>query len=188
MALTANDFLEMPRKELLRHLCEGYPIPPEALDDTEYRGVSLGLPGFIERMTWKTFKKVFHRDPAGHLRGWNVRMTQNGIDGPFTPMTTRAGGPRTFGHYRVVDCAGERVHKGADNGLLIHYGLGGNSLLDPMRRIRDPIVAVNQGSTELLLGWSYLDLGWFRVGTPSFFTLQRDCELTHRADPPRPPA
>ena len=33
----------------------------------------------------------------------------------------------------------------------------------------------------LLLGWTYLDLGFTRVPTPSFFTLTFDGPLTHVA-------
>ncbi|RLB64229.1 MAG: hypothetical protein DRI90_05055, partial [Deltaproteobacteria bacterium] len=60
-------------------LTSGHSIDPRQLDDVEYRGISLGLPAIVEKLTWKKFKKVFHRDPAtGVLRGWNVRMEQNG--------------------------------------------------------------------------------------------------------------
>jgi len=152
----------------------------------EYRGVSLGLPTFVEKLTWKKFKKVFHRDPAtGRLRGWNVRVVQNGLDEPWEPQIKR-GEPVTFGHYEVVDPAGHSVPSGCDKGLLIHYGLGGNRRRDGLGRLRDPIVALQPGSVELLLGWSYLDLRLRRVPTPSFFSLERDGALTHRVQPPRP--
>jgi len=64
---------------LHRALRAGHPIDEHALDDAEYQGISVGLPKFVERFTWKTFTKTFHRDPAtGELRGWNVRMEQTG--------------------------------------------------------------------------------------------------------------
>jgi hypothetical protein len=37
---------------------------------------------------------------------------------------------------------------------------------------------VNAGSSDALLGWSYVDLGAWRVGTPSYFTLERDRPLS----------
>ena len=84
--MKASDLLQLARPQLAKLLCEGHSIDPAALDDTEYRGVSLGLPAFVDRMTWKTFKKVFHRDPGtGRLRGWNVRVQQTGLEPPFTP-------------------------------------------------------------------------------------------------------
>ena len=43
-----------------------------------------------------------------------------------------------------------------------------------MRPVRDALVAVNPGSTDLLLGALYLELGGKRARTPSFFTLERE--------------
>lgn len=162
-----SDFLALSRKELRRALAEGHPIDPLTLDDTEYKGTSLGLPAWVERLTWKKFKKVFHRDRStGLLRGWNVRLEQNALEDECIPLVKR-GEPFTFGHYVVVDPSTRRVPVGADRGLLIDYGF----------LLRDPLVCVNEGDPKLLLGWTYLDFGWFRLGTPSFFTLEYDGPL-----------
>ncbi len=176
----------MRPRELRTVLAAGHPIDPAALDDTLYRGVSLGIPRWVERLAWTTFVKTFHRDPeTGDLRGWNVRLHQRGLEGPVEPMRDpNSDEQRTFGHFRVVDCEGRRVPDGADGGLLIHYGLGGNRAWDGIRLLRDPIVALSPGSTERLLGWSYLDLG-VRVPTPSYFLLERVGALDHVAGPPR---
>lgn len=183
--LTATRLHSMTRRELLDVLCAGHPIDPAELDDTEYKGTALGLPAFVERLTWKTFKKVFHRDPeTGALRGWNVRLVQGDPDGPCVPMT-KGGAPFTFGHYAVVPATGYQMPAPADRGLVIDYGLGHNGPFDPLSRARDPIAAVNPGKSDLLIGWTYFDLGFTRVSTPSFFTLERSCALTHRASPPR---
>ena len=180
--LTASDLMHMNRRELGDVLCNGYPIDPNALDDTEYEGISLGLPGWVERLTWKKFMKVFCRD-GPVLRGWNVRMEQNPLSAPWVAKI-RGGRPVTFGHYHVVSAAGHPMPKPCDQSLLIHYGLGGNARWDPMRRARDPLVAVNPGSCELLLGWSYVDLGVTQVSTPSYFSLQRGGALSHSVAPP----
>jgi hypothetical protein len=174
--------LRMSARELHALLEAGHPIDPAALDDTEYRGISLGLWGWVEKLSWKTFMKTFHRDPeTGRLRGWNVRMKQNGLEGPFEPMEDK-GVPKTFGHYEVVACDAYRVPKGCEHGLLIHYGLGEkNASVDPVRRVRDPLVALEPGSAELLLGWSYVDTGISLVSTPSYFLLERHGPLTHIA-------
>ena len=97
----------------------------------------------------------------------------------------RNGDRRTFGHFQVVDPADYRPPHGGQ-GLLIHYGLGGNGFLDPTQRLRDPIVALSPGSTERLLGWSYVDLG-FSLPTPSYFLLERIGPLDHRVVPGRRP-
>jgi len=179
-----DDLLAMSRRELMHELRRGHPIDPSQLDDSEYRGISLGLPRFVERLTWKKFKKVFHRDPSsGVLRGWNVRIEQDGLDRPWVPMM-RDGEPRTFGHFCVVPSNGH-APAGCEAALLLDYGSAGNGRLDPVRPLRDPVVAVHAGRCDLLLGWSYVDLGFAKVGTPSFFSLERDGPLSHVASAPR---
>jgi hypothetical protein len=182
--VTASDLLGLDRRQLAKLLCEGHPIDPVALDDTEYRGVSLGLPAFVDKLTWKTFKKVFHRDPeTGHLRGWNVRIQQTGLEPPFIAQQRNAQ-PFAWGHYRVVAATGRPMPRPVPQGLLIDYGLGRNSPLTfPVPAMRDPLVALEPGSVDLLLGWSYLELGPLRISTPSYFSLERDGPLTHRASP-----
>jgi len=109
-------------------LARGHAIDPAVLDDTEYHGTSLGLPAMLERLTWKTFKKVFHRDPAtGALRGWNVRIDQRA---PGWRERTRAGGPATFGHFAVVPLDAGRVPIPCPAGLLLDYGLGGMAWME----------------------------------------------------------
>lgn len=169
--------------ELHAQLAAGHAIDPTALDDTEYVGISLGLPRLVERLSWVTFVKTFHRDPStGRLRGWNVRLEQRGI---ATELDAEArafqqhvdGSPKSFGHYEVI--ANER-RIGATKGLLIDYGHGGGGVFTNMR---DPIVALEEGSVETLLGWSYASLFGRTIGTPSFFLLVRAGPLTHVAAP-----
>lgn len=161
----------MSNKQLKTQLTSGHAIDSSALADTEYRGVSLGLPTWVERLTWKTFMKTFHQDPGtGRLRGWNIKLEQDGLHAA-PRAKVKKGQPVTFGHYEVVEGQGRP-------GLLIHYGRGKNAALDPVGLLRDPIVAIHAGSVELLLGWSYIDLG-FAVPTPSYFTLERVGPLKH---------
>jgi hypothetical protein len=170
VSLVARDFLSMSRRELQERLRHGHPIDPGSLDDSEYRGISLGLPSILVKLTWLTFRKTFHRDPkTARLRGWNVRMKQTGLDGPAEPLRSKDGSPRCFGFYDVVEARGHAMPIPCPQGLLIDYGA---------TRARDPIVAVHEGSRELLLGWTYLDLGVARVGTPSFFVLEREGPLS----------
>ena len=171
----------MDRRDLAGLMRDGHPIDPRTLDDSQYRGVSLGLPGFVVKLTWLKFRKTFHRDPGTDaLRGWNVRLEQNGLDAPNVPRT-RGGRTWAFGHYEVVR-GDERVPRGGQ-GLLIDYGLGGNRGVSG--RIRDPLVALSHGNPRALLGWSYLDVGFARVGTPSYFLLEREGPLEEIFEPPR---
>ena len=173
-----DELLAMNRTGLMERLVGGHAIDAGQIADWEYRGISLGLPKFVDRLTWKTFSKNFHRDPAlGVVRGWNVRLEQTGIEGPIEPMT-KGGEPIAFGHYRVEPLDKYVMPHPVQRGLMLDYGRGGNSNFDPTRFLRDPIVALVEGSVECLLGWSYLDLAGLRLGTPSFFLLERLRPLT----------
>jgi hypothetical protein len=175
--VTATELAGLSRRELMEVMQQGHAIDPDALDDTEYRGVSLGLPKLLERLTWKTFKKVFHRDPTtGELRGWNVRIDQRSPD-DYRPKTKR-GVPVTFGHFEVVSASGYDMPHACDRGLMLDYGRGRHKRFEPTAALRDPIVAIDAGSVDLLLGWSYVELPVGRVGTPSFFSLERDRPLS----------
>ncbi|MGZ3437934.1 MAG: hypothetical protein ACXVDD_00370 [Polyangia bacterium] len=164
--MNRDELLALDGAGLAAALANGHAIDEAALDDSQYRGVSLGLPRMIEALTWKTFRKTFHRDPrTGRLRGWNVRLAQTGIDGPSVAQGT-------FGHYGVSALG--RVPRPCGPGLLIDYSAGTRG---PLGRLRDPIVAVHRGSVELLLGWSFVDLGLVQLPTPSYFLLVREGPL-----------
>jgi hypothetical protein len=172
-------------RDLRAVFAAGHAIDPAQLDDSEYRGVSLGLPAFVEKLTWKKFKKVFHREPGtGVLRGWNVQLEQNALDAPCVPKRRR-GEPITFGHFRVVAANGRPMPVPGRPSLVLDYGLGENARFDVLRFVRDPLVAVNAGDARLLLGAMYLELGSLRLPTPSFFTLERDGALEQVVPPPR---
>lgn len=172
--MSAEALLSASRATLLDTLREGHPLDPSALDDQMYVGVSLGLPGWVDRLAWKTFLKTFHRDPAdGGLRGWNVRLHQDGIDAPPRPMQRR-GQPLSFGHYRVRDLSPGEAPRGVSTGLLLDYGAGG---------LRDPVVALEPRDPTVLLGWTYVSLWGWAVPTPSFFLLRRAGPLDHIAEP-----
>jgi len=182
--LKAGDLLEASARELREAFRTGYAFDASALDDTEYKGVSLNMPRFVEKLTWKKFKKVFHRDPeTGHLRGWNVRLEQNALEAPCVAKTRR-GAPFTFGHFRVVEAGGRKMPVPGKPPLVLDYALGENSALDFMRFVRDPIVALNPDDPRLLLGCMYVELGPLRIPTPSFFTLEWERAL---GAPVRPP-
>jgi hypothetical protein len=153
---------------LHRALKRGHPIDERALDDVEYQGITVGVPRFVEKLTWKTFTKTFHRDPkTGELRGWNVRMEQTGVDGPAVPKM-KGGVPFTWGHYRVYP---------EGRGLMIDYGVPGNPFF--VSRMRDPLVAIEKDDPSVLLGVSYFDLGLFRLLTPTYFVLVRRGPIAH---------
>lgn len=144
--------------QLASWLANGHPIAPEQLAGAEYHGTSLGMPRWVERLTWKWFVKAFVRD-GDRVRGWNVRVDQRA---PWSPKRRR-GAPITFGHFVAV--------RDGDHTLL-DYGAG-NRALDPIRVLRDPLVALDPGSANRLLGVSLLAVGGARLPTPAYFLLER---------------
>ena len=137
---------------------------PTALAGAEYRGANTA--GWTVRLRMQQFVKGFERRPDGGLRGYNRRVTQDGLDGEWAAPGERFA----FFDVRPVDPAARDNHY--LNALLLDYGAGGNRLLDPSRPIRDYLVRVDPGSDELLLGRAFLALGPFRP-SPTFFVLER---------------
>jgi hypothetical protein len=187
MPITLNDLMTMSDEDRFEVLRTGHPLEPDALVDTAYLGVELSLPGWVQRhVLWKTFRKAFVRDePGGEVRGWNVRMEQNGIDGDQRPLL-RGGRPRTFGHYVVRSAAGLPWPRGWTGAHFLDYGTAGNPWWDPARLGYTPLVAVNEGSQELLLGWELFKIGPTLVQLPSYWALRRHGPIEHRV--PRPGA
>jgi hypothetical protein len=161
----------MSNEELARQLAAGFPLDEAALVGS-YRGVSLGLPALVERLTWTTFRKTFHRGVDGRVRGHNVRLEQRGRTGPAVALQ-RGGRELSFGPFVVRAPDHDGGPFACRAGVLLDYGAA-NPALSPLARLRDPLVAVNEGSNALLLGASYLAIGQHGVRTPSFFTLERE--------------
>lgn len=145
--------------ELLR---TGHPIDPHALDGWAYRGTVLATPRLVERLTWQTFQKCFHRLPDGRLVGWNVRLVQRGLSAPSEPQT-RAGAPRCVWPFEVTASDGA--------GLVIDYAPFN---VDTMHFVKDPLVSLSEGSADQLLGVSDAIVGPLRVRTPTWFVLERE--------------
>ena len=183
--LTLDDLLAMNYAQLFEILSKGNPIPAGALDDTQYLGVDLSLPRWMNKLLWKTFGKTFYRDPqSGVLRGWNIRMQQTGWAGPGKPME-QDGKPVTFGHYHFLPAAGKKFPKGWQGPHYLDYSVAGNPPFDPARFTYSPLVAVNAGSAELLLGWEVFKVGPAVFNIPDFWALRREGPLEHVVAAPR---
>jgi hypothetical protein len=78
------------RSQLRARIAGGHPVNPADIEGRACRGTALGLPRFVERLTWKTFQKTFWRAPGtGRLLGWNARLEQDGVDA-HVPASPRA--------------------------------------------------------------------------------------------------
>lgn len=173
---TRDQILHASNADLARALAAGRAFDPAVIAGWTYHGTSLGLPAWIERLTWKTFAKAFVRDPDNHVRGWNVRC-QQATPPTWAPRTRSNGIPVTFGHFAVVTDA-------TSGSVLLDYGRGGNRRVDPVGAVRDPLVALDDNA-DLLLGRSLVAIAGRTLSTPSFFLLERGSPVAHVAHPPR---
>ncbi len=169
---TLDDLLSMDRHQLHQVMLQGHPLEPDRLAETQYLGVDLSLPRAGQWLLWQTFRKTFHRDAtSGRIRGWNVRMEQHGVDGPAVPMM-RGGRALTFGHYEVCSAEGIDWPKGWKGTHFLDYGNIGNPFLDLARLGYTPLIAVNEGSMELLLGWEIFKVAGVKLPMPLYWALR----------------
>lgn len=184
--LTLDRLMSMDRDDLHDVLLRGHPLEPETLAGRMYLGVDLSLPDAARKILWHTFRKTFHADEKrGVVRGWNVKMEQHGIDGPRVPLKNRRGEAVTFGHYHVCSADGVSFPGGYRGAHFLDYGVAGNSPLDPARLGYTPLVAVNEGSQDLLLGWEIFKIGPKLLPMPLYWALQLEGDLDDVVEPPR---
>lgn len=184
---TLDDLLNMNNKQLAEVFVNGHPFDLQALENTQYRGIDLSLPVLINKMLWKEFRKTFYRDPdTGVFRGWNVRMEQVGWDKPGVAMRKKDGSALSFGHYLVCNDDIPNFPETWAVQNYLDYGNAGNSFFDLARFTLAPLVAVNPGSSELLLGREVLKIGNRLIPFPDFWALRLEGELEETAKPPKP--
>ena len=146
-------------------------MDPKALSGSNYRGVSLGLPRIVERLTWKTFRKSFHTDADGSVSGFNVRLMQDGLTAPSRPRQ-RDGKDFVFGPFAIDALPEDGTPFGCKRGVVFNYGKR-HSRYHPIGMTRDVVVALDD-RCDVLLGALYIELGQTQIRTPSYFTLERD--------------
>lgn len=188
MPITLDDLLAMPSDALFGVMRSAHPLDLDALADTTYTGIDLSMPALFHRLFWRSFRKTFHRDPAsGRLRGWNVRVRQVGWSSPPPPLLDRHGRPITFGHYEVRSAVGVPFPRGWAGSQYLDYRAGGNRFADfPARAGHCPLVRVNPGDDELLLGWEIFRIAGVNVPLDDFWVLRREGPLAPADVLPRP--
>lgn len=185
--ITLRDLLGMNGRELHRVMMEGHALDRDAVAGGRYKGIDLSLPPWVNAILWKTFLKEFVRDEAsGDVRGWNVRLEQTGVEGPIVPMRRRDGGRITFGHYRVRDATQKRFPWGWKGADCLDYGDAGNTFADVARFTCSPLVAVNAGRHDLLLGWEVIHLAGALIPLRDYWALVRCGEVDEVVAVPRP--
>jgi hypothetical protein len=151
--------VDAPPSELDACMRRGEAPDVERLAGMEFRGANTA--GWAARLRIGEFVKGFERRPDG-VFGYNRRVAQNG-------RWAAPGDRFAFFQVRPVDPAARDNHY--LQALLLDYGAGGGSRLDPARGIRDYLVRADAGSDELLLGRAFLALGPLRP-SPTYFVLE----------------
>jgi len=171
--LTLEDLMAMDAEALHEVLLRGHPLDPEKLAGKAYLGVDLSLPDLARKILWHTFRKTFVKDEVtGEVRGWNVRMEQHGVNGARIPMRNRKGKAITFGHYIVRTRDGIEFPQNYRGTHYLDYGTVGNPFLDLARLGFTPLVAVNAGSQDLLLGWEVFRIAGRFAPMPLYWALR----------------
>ncbi len=183
--LTLSDLMAMKGPALHAVMRRGHAIDPDAIAGRQFLGVDLSLPGWARKLLWHTFRKTFVRDESsGELRGWNVRMEQRGVEGARVPLTNRRGEPITFGHYRLRSAAGMNFGGRWTGANYLDYGAAGNPFYDLARLGRTPLVAVNAGQQDLLLGWEVFKVGPLLLPLPLYWALRDEGPVDRVVPPP----
>lgn len=188
MTYTLDQVLQLDNSQLYDIVRQAHPLDLEALADTSYTGIDLSMPAIFHKLFWKLFRKTFHRDPkTGVLRGWNVKVQQTGWDKPPAPKLNKSGKPLTFGHYEVRSARGLKFPRGWQGSDYLDYRVAGNTFFDfPARTGYCPLVAVNKGSMDLLLGWEVFNISGLQIPLNDFWLLKREGPLTVADVVPRP--
>ncbi len=184
--LTLSDLMAMDSRALHDVMVRGHAVDASAIAGRQFLGVDLSLPGWARKILWHTFRKTFVRDEiTGDVRGWNVRMEQHGVDGARVPLKNRRGEAITFGHYRLRSAEGMRFPNWSGANYL-DYGKAGNTALDLARLGCTPLVAVNAGKQDLLLGWEVFKVAGVFLPMPLYWALRDEGPVDEVIAPPRP--
>jgi hypothetical protein len=141
----------------------------EALVGWEYRGMNIAF--WASRSPIQKFIKGFYKARDGRVMGYNEPVLQNGPERRWLAKPNDDD-PKRFGFYLVTGVDPTSRDNAYLNALLLDYGRGGNSILDPSRGLRDYLVRVNPGSDELILGKASYAVGPLRPMT-NYFLLER---------------
>lgn len=184
--LDLDDLMAMSTVELRAIMDRAHPLDPQAMAGRQYLGADLSMPRIGQRILWQTFRKAFVRDEEhGDVRGWNVRMEQRGIHGAQVPRRDRDGQPKAFAHFRVRPAAGIAWPRGWSGAHYFDYTIAGNPLFEGLGFT--PVVAVNEGSSDLVLGWEIFRVGGRFVAPPLYWAIRDDGPVDVVATPRRAP-
>ena len=154
---------------LERALVSGEAPEPERLLGAEWRGYNIS--SLTRLMGIQKFIKGFLLARDG-VEGYNVRVQQNGLMGPWTEKAVPEQS-RRYAFFRVLRVNPDGVDHVYLNALLLDYGASErNPSIGVERLLRDYLVQPDSANADLLLGKAYLAIGGWRVPA-NFFVLER---------------
>ena len=124
----------------------------------------------------RKFRKGFYDGPAladgpsPFIQGFNIPIRQNAVGEPHVAKPSDES-PKRFGFYRVYSAAQNPRFNQFPQAWLLDYGRGANGLFGPWF-LRDYLVQVHAGSSELLLGYAKVAIGPLTF-PGGFFVLER---------------
>lgn len=133
----------------------------------EYRGYN--QPFITQVLGFRKFKKGFY-ERDGRVRGYNVPVVQNGLDGRWICRPSDDA-PKRFGFYSVTTVGAAGADTKESECLLLDYADGGNGFFEGSF-LKDYVRRVDDGD-DLLLGKAYSSVGRAQL-MPTFFVIERD--------------
>ncbi len=160
---------QTPMHELEKVFQRGVTPDLEALVGWEFRGINhlpLNALPLAQLVGIKKFVKGFVRDDSGRLMGYNSAAKNNALDGRWHVAPSR------YGFYETAPVDPTARDNAYLHAVLLDYGKGGNSAMNPMSLLRDYVVQVDAKNPDLFLGKAYGAIGPLRIPT-NFFILER---------------
>lgn len=150
MSAALESLARLSTRELARRFAAGRPVGVDELVGRRFLGRSLGQPGLIERLTWRTFRK-------------DIRAVDDGVNVRLPQAWQRADRPEREEMPFVVTAT--------DDGAVIDYRPR-HPLPHPLGLAVDPVRRIDDGNgPPVLLGVTELWWGRRRLRTPTWFAL-----------------
>jgi hypothetical protein len=173
LVVTAPPAVDGPYEALTRRtnaeldvLFAASPAPdPRVLVGYEWRGFN--TPRWTRWAGIQKFIKGFF-EIDGNVEGYNLRVPQNGITGPWTPMP-RPEAPAAFGFFTVT--------QPKQSETLLDYGASRRNRwwrIDDvsMKVLRDYLVVPDEKHPDIMLGKAWMQIGPFRIFS-NYFVVQK---------------
>lgn len=168
-----NELSDLSKKELDQLMETSDATTLKEVKGYEYRGWNVN--SMTKILGTQKFKKGFFGDPeGGYLRGYNVRIVQDGKDREWRVREIK-NKPSRYAFFKVLP---QYTHRKPayehEKSLIIDYAKSGEYFfLNPVKYTVDYVVCPNPKNRNLLLGKSNFEAGPIRFFM-GYFVLERD--------------